>query len=171
VGITANWPINNIMKNVVRKFDANIEQHGKQDAAYVSVPFDVKEVYGMKRVKVKASFDGYQYRGLIVNMGTGSHILGLTKKVRNSIGKSFGEIVQVAVEVDTEERTVDVPLELDNLINSNPREKEFFDSLSYTNRKEYANWIKEAKKAETKDRRLNSTMDKLRQRRKNPFEK
>jgi len=159
------------MKNVLRKFEATIEQHGKQDAAFVSVPFDVVEAYGMKRVKVKASFDGYQYRGLIVNMGTGSHILGLTKEVRNSIGKSFGEIVQVAVEVDTEERTVDIPLELDNLIKSHPQEKEFFDSLSYTNRKEYANWITEAKKAETKERRLNSAMDKLRQKRKNPFDK
>ena len=159
------------MKNLVRKFEATIEQHGKQDAAYVSVPFDVKEVYGMKRVKVKASFDGYQYRGLIVNMGTGSHILGLTKEVRNSIGKSFGEIVEVAVEVDTEERTVDIPQELDNFFKSHHQEKEFFDSLSYTNRKEYANWIREAKKAETKERRLNLAIDKLKQRRKNPFEK
>jgi len=159
------------MEDIIRNFEAKIEQHGKQDAAYVIIPFDVKEVYGMKRVKVKASFDGYKYRGLIVNMGTGSHILGLTKEVRNSIGKSFGEIVQVAVEVDTEERTVDVPLEFSNFFKSHPQEKEFFDSLSYTNRKEYANWIKEAKKAETKERRINSAMDKLKQRRKNPFEK
>lgn len=159
------------MKDTVRKFEAKIEQHGKQDAAYVSVPFDVKEAYGMKRVKVKAFFDGYEYRGLIVNMGTGSHILGLTKEVRNSIGKSFGEIVQVVVEVDTEERIIESPPELDNFFKSHPQEKEFFNSLSYTNRKEYANWIKEAKKAETKERRINSAMDKLKQRRKNPFDK
>ncbi len=171
MGITAHWPINNTMEDIIRKFEAKIEQHGKQDAAYVIIPFDVKEAYGMKRVNVKASFDGYKYRGLIVNMGTGSHILGLTKEVRNLIGKSFGEIVQVAVEVDTEERTVDVLLELSNFFKSHPQEKEFFDSLSYTNRKEYANWIKEAKKAETKERRINSAMDKLKQRRKNPFEK
>ncbi len=139
VGITANWPINYTMGDIIRKFEAKIEQHGKQDAAYVSVPFDVKEAYGMKRVK--AFFDGYEYRGLIVNMGTGSDILRLTKEVRNSIGKSFGEIVQVAVEVDTEERIIDVPQEFNNFFKSHPQEKEFFDSLSYTNRKEYANWI------------------------------
>jgi len=159
------------MEDIIRKFEAKIEQHGKQDAAYVSVPFDVKEAYGMKRVKVKAFFDGYEYRGLIVNMGTGSHILGLTKEVRNSIGKSFGEIVQVAVEVDTEERIIESPPELNNFFKSHPQEKDFFDSLSYTNRKEYANWIKEAKKVETKERRINSAINKLKQRRKNPFEK
>ena len=171
VVITVKWPINNTMREVVRNFDATIEQHNEQNAAYVSIPFDVEEVYGMKRVKVKAFFDGYEYRGLIVNIGTGSHILGLTKEVRNSIGKNFGEIVQVAVEVDTEERIIESLPELNNFFKSHSQEKEFFDSLSYTNRKEYVNWIKEAKKAETKERRINSAMDKLKQRRKNPFEK
>ncbi len=159
------------MKSKIRKFEATIEQHGKQDAAFVSIPFDVEKAFGMKRVKVKANFEGIEYRGLIVNMGTGSHILGLTKEVRSSIGKSFGEMVQVTVEVDTEERIVDVPLELENFFKSHPQEKEFFDSLSYTNRKEYANWISEAKKAETKERRLNSTIEKLSQKKKNPYEK
>jgi len=163
--------MNNTMKDKVRKFEAKIEQHGKQDAAYVSIPFNVMRVYGMKRVKVKALFDGYEYRGLIVNMGTGSHILGLTKEVRNSIGKSFGEKVQVTVEVDTEERIVDLPQKLDKSLKSHPQEKAFFDSLSYTNRKEYANWIREAKKAETKEKRLNSAMVKLKLMKKNPFEK
>jgi len=151
--------MNNTMKSKIRKFEATIEQHGKQDAAYVSIPFDVKEIYGTKgRVKVMAKFDGIEHRGSIVNMGTGSHILILTKEVRNSMGKSFGEIVQVTVEVDTNERIVDIPPELGNFFKSHLQEKGFFDSLSYTNRKEYANWIREAKKAETKERRLNSTI-------------
>ena len=137
----------------------------------MSIPFDVEKVFGMKRVKVKANFEGIEYRGLIINMGTGSHILGLTKEVRKSLGKSFGEMVQVTVEIDTEERIVDVPLELERFFKSHHQEKAFFDSLSYTNRKEYANWIREAKKAETKERRLKSAMDKLKQKKKNPFEK
>jgi hypothetical protein len=159
------------MKSKFRKFEATIEQHGKQNAAYVSIPFDVEKAFGMKRVKVKANFEGIEYRGLIVNMGTGSHILGLTKEVRKSLGKSFGEVVLVTVEVDTDERIVDVPQELNNLFKSHPQEKEFFDSLSYTNRKEYANWIREAKKAETKERRLTAAISKLKLKKKNPFEK
>ncbi|HEY9008276.1 MAG TPA: DUF1905 domain-containing protein [Ohtaekwangia sp.] len=46
------------------------------DAAFVSIPFDVEKVYGTKgQVKVKATFDGHPYRGVLANMGTGCHVI------------------------------------------------------------------------------------------------
>ena len=38
----------------------------------------------------------------------------------------------------------------------------FFDSLSYTNRKEYCRWITEAKKEETRAARLEKSIEMLR---------
>ena len=76
---------------------------------------------------MRANFDGIEYRGSIVNMGIGSHILGLTKEVRKLLCKNSGEIVQVTLEVDTDERIVEVPQELDNVFKSHPQEKDFFD--------------------------------------------
>ena len=51
------------------KFEAVIKKHPQKDAAYIEMPFDVEAVFGAKRVKVVAKFDGVEYRGSIVKMG------------------------------------------------------------------------------------------------------
>jgi hypothetical protein len=142
------------------------------DTAYVSIPFDVTEIYGTKgHVKVKALFDGYPYRGILANMGTGCHIIIVRKDVRVAIHKEVGDIVTVELEKDTDERVVDVPQELQLALAKYPKAKEFFETLSYTNRKEYAVWIRDAKKEETREKRLKETIAKLLRGMKNPTQK
>jgi Bacteriocin-protection, YdeI or OmpD-Associated len=68
---------------------------------------------------------------------------------------------------DLKERVLDLPSELQHLLNKNPKAKKFFDSLSFTNRKEYAVWISSAKRPETKERRVNDTLVKLLSNKKN----
>ena len=157
----------------MKKFKAVLENpEGKMDIAYVSIPFDVEKEYGSKgQVKVKATFDGHPYRGSLVNMGTGCHIIGLRKDVRQAIGKQVGDVVQVTIEKDEDERVVHVPDDLKKLLAKNKKAQSFFDSLSYTNRKEYAVWIDSAKKEETKIKRLKEIVPKLLAGKKNPSEK
>lgn len=142
------------------------------DTAYVSIPFDVKEVYGTKgQVKVKAHFDGYPYRGILSNMGTGCHVILLRKDVRQAIGKKVGDTVTVELEKDLDERIVDIPQELQTTLAKHPQAKTFFETLSYTNRKEYSVWIRDAKKEETREKRLKETITKLLKGMKNPTQK
>lgn len=142
------------------------------DVAYVSIPFNVQEVYGTKgQVKVKATFDGHEYRGVLANMGTGCHILGVRKDIRQAIGKQVGDVVQVTLEKDEAERVVDVPDELKKILSKNTKAKALFDSLSFTNRKEYALWISSAKKEETRAKRLIEIVPRLLEGKKNPSEK
>jgi hypothetical protein len=142
------------------------------DTAYVSIPFDVNEVYGTKgQVKVKAHFDGYPYRGILANMGTGCHIIILRKDVRAAIHKKVGDTVTVELEKDNDERVVEVPQELQVAFSKYPKAKTFFETLSYTNRKEYAAWIHDAKKEETREKRLKETIAKLQKGMKNPTQK
>jgi hypothetical protein len=154
-------------------FEAVLENPDKKmDIAYVTIPFDVEKMYGTKgQVKIKATFDGHPYQGVIANMGTGCHILGLRKDVRAAIGKKVGDRVLVTLEKDEEERIVDLPEELEKLLTKNKAAKIFYDSLSFTNRKEYAVWISTAKKEETKQKRLADTLSKLLSGKKNPSEK
>ena len=93
-----------------RTFEAVI-QSADRGGAFVLVPFDVKEVFGSGRPKVRALIDGHEYRGSLMNMGAG-HMLGMRKDVRAAIGKDVGDSVRVEVELDTAPRTVDVPVEL-----------------------------------------------------------
>lgn len=85
------------------RFTATIERSGDIDAAYVVVPVDISAVYGIGRLKVEATFDGEPYRGSVVNMGVKDakgnicYIIGITKAIRQRIGKSFGDPVDVTL--------------------------------------------------------------------------
>jgi hypothetical protein len=135
------------------EFKAIIKQHESLNAAYVEPPFDVKEVFGSKRVKVKATFDGVEYRGSVVNMG-GCYMLGLTQEMRNKIGKGFGDEVFVTLEKDVEERLVEVPEDFAAAMNCNEIAVSTFKSLSFTAQKEYVTWITSAKREATRSERI-----------------
>jgi len=85
------------MKNKF-EFDAIIKKNPDMDAAYVEIPFDVKEEFGKSRVPVHATFDGESYDGQLVKMGTPCHILGIRKDIRAKIGKQAGDIVHLTLE-------------------------------------------------------------------------
>lgn len=139
------------------------------NTAFITIPFDVEKTYGTKgQVKVKATFDGHAYRGVIANMGTGCHIIGVRKDIRKVIGKQVGDSVLVEIQKDTEERLVDVPDDLKLALANSKKALEFYDSLSFTNRKEYAVWISSAKRIETREKRLAETIKKLLSGKKNP---
>ncbi len=147
----------------IYEWDGEIVSGGEKwpEAACVIFPYDVQECFGTKgQVKINATFDGVPYRGSMANMGFG-HIVILRKDIKAKVGKSHGDIVHVTVQKDTAERVVEVPQELKDAFKTNPDAKAFYDTLSYTNRKEYARWIDTAKKQETKDRRLSKTIEML----------
>lgn len=143
-----------------REFKAIIQQHESKDAAYVTPPFDIQEVFGAKRVKVKASFDGVDYRGSIVTMA-GCVMLGMTKDIRQKINKTFGDEVFVIIEKDEEEREVELPEELVTAFKDNQAAREYFSSLSYSHKREYVLWITSAKKLETRAERIEKTLANL----------
>ncbi len=134
------------------EFDAKLLRHEGLDAAYIEPPFDVEKEFGSKRVKVRAFFDGFEYRGSIVRMD-GCFMLGVTKQVRSAIGKGFGDIVHVVVEKDELERVVDVPEELSNLLKANAEADKKFSGMSYSHRKDYSLWVAGGAKPETRQSR------------------
>lgn len=85
-------------------FEATLIQNDGMDAAYVVVPMDIRQEFGQGRLKVNATFDGVPYSGSIVNMGVKDekgnicYIIGVTKAIRNRIGKRFGDAVEVTFE-------------------------------------------------------------------------
>ena len=87
------------------EFEAVIQKVPDLDGAYVAVPFDIREVFGKGRVKVRAMFDGEPYNGSIVNMGVKypdgmvCYVIGIRKDIRAKIGKQPGDKVWVTVQV------------------------------------------------------------------------
>ena len=143
------------------QFTAKIEP-GPGGGAFVVFPYDVEKEFGVKdRVPVKATFDGIPYAGSLMRCGAQQHMLGILKSIREQTGKQLGDTVEVAIWKDEGERTVEVPADLASLMKKHGVQV-FFDSLSYTNRKEYCRWITEAKKEETRAARLDKSIEMLR---------
>jgi hypothetical protein len=144
----------------VSKFVAVIEE-APRGGAFVAIPPQVvEELGGGGRIKVKATFDGIPYRGSIVRMG-GESIIGLLKDIRVGLGKGPGDEIAVTVESDLEERVVEVPPELEDLLDGSPEARKAFEALSYSHRREHATHVAEAKNPETRQRRAAKTIDTL----------
>ena len=77
------------MNDTVLEFDAVIIKADDMDAAYVQVPYDIFEIYGKRRLKVHASFDGQPYDGLVLKMGTPCYIIGIRKDIRALTGRQL----------------------------------------------------------------------------------
>ncbi len=143
-------------------FEAELKKVEGKEASYIEIPFDVEEEFDAKRVKVKALFDGVEYRGSIVKMGLPCYIIGVTKDIRNKISKTYGDTIKVVIEKDVEDRNIEVPEKLNAMFNDNKDAHEFYESLSYSQKKKYVEWINSAKKKETFEKRINKVIKKLR---------
>ena len=127
---------------------------GDGGGAYILFPYDTEKEFATKgRVPIKATFDGVPYTGSLVKYGQPQHMLGLLKSIREQIGKGPGDMIEVTIQKDEEERVVEIPPAFEKLL-----QKEgllpAFEKLSYTHRKEYCRWLTEAKREETRLARL-----------------
>ena len=94
-------------------------------------------------------------------MGGPNHLLIILKGIREQIGKSFGDEIKIMVEPDLEERVIEIPKDMLKELKKDKQAKAIFDTLSYTHRREYVNWVMEAKKEETRQRRIMKAMEML----------
>lgn len=143
-------------------FTAVIQNAGG-GGAFVEVPFDVEKAFGEKKPKVKALIEGVPYRGRLVRMGGPSHLLIILKGIREQIGRSFGDTIKISVEADTEPRVVEIPPELAKALKKEKAAAEYFNALAYSHKREYVGFITEAKKQETRERRVVQTVEKLKE--------
>ena len=151
-----------VKMNKTHTFTATIQNAGG-GGAFVEVPFDVEKAFGEKRPKVKATFEGVPYRGILTRMGTEHHLLIILKEIREKIGKTFGDEVKITVEPDTEPRVIEIPAELKKAFRIEKEAKTFFDKLSYTHQREYVMWINEAKREETRQNRIVKAIEMLKE--------
>src|SRR5437667_2895783 len=143
------------------KFKAQL-QAGRGGGAYVFFPYDVEKEFGTKgKVPVQATFDGVPYKGSLFKYSYSQHVLGILKSIREQIGKQPGDTVDLAIWKDEELRTVEIPADFRNRLKKESL-LPIFEKLSYTHRKEYCRWITEAKKEETRLRRLEKAVEMLR---------
>ncbi len=129
----------------------------------ITPPGDVPELFGTRaRVPVRGTINGFPFRSSLMPMG-GCHMMPVNKTLRDGAGVRAGDIVDVVMERDEEERTVAAPALLKKALTKNTVAKANWEKMAFTHKKEMAIWIEGAKQEETRARRLRKAMHVLEQ--------
>jgi Bacteriocin-protection, YdeI or OmpD-Associated/Domain of unknown function (DUF1905) len=143
-----------------KRFTVELQRVGKT-ATMFRVPFDLNEAFGRARPPVAVTVRGHTWRttpGVYDGVG---HIV-VNRSVKAATGVDAGDRVQVEMELDTKPRTVRVPADLRAALAADPAANEAFAGMSYTHRREYVEWVEEAKRPDTRARRVAGTIEGVR---------
>jgi hypothetical protein len=144
------------------KFTTTLELAGTT-ATGIRVPDEVVVTLGAgKRPKVNVTINGYTYRSTVMPY-TGANMLPVSAEVREGAGVSAGEEIEVELTLDTAPREVTVPDDLQAALDNDLTAKQFFEGLSYSNKRRLVLAVEGAKTAETRERRIGKTIDQLRE--------
>ena len=148
-----------------REFTATIESGGEADGttAFIELPAEAVAAVGggRKRPPVRVTLNGYTYRSTVAVYGGKFHV-PVRREVREAAGVRHREPLAVRIERDDAPREVEVPEDLAAALAGEPEAGAVFAGLSFSNRKEYADWIAGAKREETRRRRVGQAVEMLR---------
>jgi hypothetical protein len=143
------------------RFQARIEGKEAGVVAAITPPVDVPEFFGTSgRVPIRGTINGFAFRSSLMPMG-GCHMMPVNKSLCRGAGAQPGDIVDVVMERDEEERTVEAPPELKRELAKSTKAQDRWAELAFTHKKEMASSISGAKQEETKKRRLAKVMQVL----------
>ncbi|NTU65123.1 MAG: DUF1905 domain-containing protein [Chloroflexi bacterium] len=143
-----------------KQFRAVLETDEESAFTYVKIPFDVKAVFGKARPPVRVTMNGYKYRSTLSPYGA-DHYLPVNQTVRQGAQVKAGDRVTVTLVSDEAPRTIKPPADLVRALKANPAAKARWDELSYSHRKEYVQTLEEAKRPETRTRRIAKAIEQL----------
>ena len=143
----------------MKRFKAKLGSEGP-GSLFIEVPFDVKAAFGKARPPVKVTVNGHTWRSTVSVYG-GRAYLPVRKSNRDAARVTVGDVVSVAIELDTDARTVEPPEELARALAKNARARAGWARLSYSHKREHAEAIDGAKKPETRARRIAKAIEML----------
>jgi hypothetical protein len=140
-----------------QRFRATLQLHGRTATGIAVPPEVVESLGGGRRPPVRVTLhtaDGpYTYRSTVAPMG-GENLVGVSAEHRSAAGVSAGDELDVELEHDTEPRVVEVPEDLTTALEADAEARRFFEGLSYSHQRAYTTWVEDAKKPETRARRV-----------------
>jgi hypothetical protein len=140
------------------RFETTIGSEGS--GTFIAVPLDVPEVFGRVRAPVLVTVNGHAWRSTVMRYGE-RYCLPLAKANRDAAGVAAGDTVSVTLESDDAPRTVEIPDDLAAALDAAPGARAAFDARSFSHRREWVEWVSEAKRAETRERRVRGVVEQV----------
>ena len=139
-------------------FKTTLIEDDNTTACGINLPFQPKEIFGKARAPVKVTINGYTFRTTTFCM-EGCNFIPVNKANRQGVGIKAGDKFTVLMETDAEPRIITPPIDFARALKADKKAQAIWEKLSFTHRKEYVNWITEAKKAETRARRIDKAVE------------
>jgi hypothetical protein len=131
--------------------------------AFVSLPAEVlARLGGGTRLRVRGTLNGVGFRSSTMPTGGGAACLGVHRATREAAGAAFGDTVVVEVEVDDAPREAELPAALAGALASEPALQAAFEGLTPSRRRELASSVAEARREDTRARRVVRIIEQLR---------
>ncbi len=139
----------------------------------IELPFDVKDAFGRARPPIVISVTpihgagGREHKGAVytfrwtVSVYGGKYYIGIRRSHREEAGLVAGQHVSITVSLDDKPREIATPPDLAKLLAKNTAARASWNALSYSHKKEHAEALASAKKPETRERRLQKTLEML----------
>lgn len=143
-----------------KSFTVDLERVQKT-ATMFRVPFDLEKAFGRARPPVKVTIRGHTWR-TTPGVYDGVGYIVVNRAVKAATGVDAPDRVRVQMELDTEPRKVAVPRDLAAALAADSVAKKTFASMSFTHRREYIQWVEDAKRPETRSRRVAATVTRVR---------
>ncbi len=142
------------------RFRATLELNGKSATGIEVPPSVVEELGGGRRPAVAVTLRDHTYRTTVGSMG-GRFLIPVSADVRTAAGVAAGDELDVGIELDTAPRTVEVPADLAAALAADPAVQEAWSALAYSHQKEWVRSVEDAKKPETRQRRVAAAVSAL----------
>jgi Bacteriocin-protection, YdeI or OmpD-Associated/Domain of unknown function (DUF1905) len=149
------------------KFKTTLLQHGKTATGIEVPPEVVESLGGGKKPPVRVTIAGHTYRSTIAPRKD-RYLLGVSAENRKLAGVEAGDDIQVELDLDTEPRVIELPVDLAEALAAEAKAKEFYEDLTPSQQGSYVAWVESAKKAETRETRVAKSVEKLSAGQKNP---
>jgi hypothetical protein len=142
------------------RFRTTVELGGKTATGFEVPAQVVADFDSGKRPAVRVTIGRHTYRSTVAVMG-GRFLLPLSAENRAAAGVAAGDEVEVSLELDTAPREVEVPADLASALQENAAARKAFEKLSYSHKRRHVLAIEDAKKPETRRRRIEKAVEML----------
>lgn len=141
-------------KVVSKTFTVRLEgPHGRLKWVTANIPLDVKATWGSSRVRVRGVMNGFEFRTSLFPRRDGTHFLLVNKALQRGARVRPGDSVKVTMENDIETRTAEPPVELEHELKQSKALRKWFDQLSLSMRRYFAQEVSKPKSPASRKRR------------------
>jgi hypothetical protein len=141
------------------EFRAMIEKAGSaaNSWCFVTVPPEIAEALAGAR-RITGTMAGQAFEGALLARGRGVKSVLVKRELRDALGLAPGHEIVVALKADEAPRQVTVPAELTAALEQRPAVALIFAQLAPSHQREYASWIAEAKRPQTRTARIDRAL-------------